>query len=70
MSWQVGFAAVSALLGEPGDEVVAAMGGAAAAGGAGRWVLALRDASRGPRARELARAVAPLVADLEKVRLV
>jgi hypothetical protein len=70
MSWQVGFAAVSALLGEPADDVVAAMGGQVAAGGAAHWVRGLRAAPREERAREIARAVAFLVADLEKARIV
>jgi hypothetical protein len=70
MSWHVGFAALSVLLGERGDDVVAAMGGEAAADGAARWVQALHGAPREERAREIARAVAPIVADLEKARVV
>jgi hypothetical protein len=69
MSWQVGFAAVSALLGEPGDDVVTAMGGEAASGGVARWIQALRAAPREQRAREIARALAPLVADIERLRV-
>jgi hypothetical protein len=70
MSWQVGFAAISALIGERADDVVAAMGGEAAARGAAQWVLALGSQSRQERARAIARAIAPLVADLENARIV
>ena len=54
MSWQVGFAA---------------MGGDAAPAGVARWVHSLRASTREERAREIARAVAPLVAEIEKGRL-
>jgi len=69
MSWQVGFAAMSALLGERGEDVIAAMGGDAAPAGVARWVHSLRASTREERAREIARAVAPLVAEIEKGRL-
>lgn len=69
MSWHVGFAAVSVLLGERGEDVVAAMGGEQAPAGVARWVHSLRASTREERAREIARAVAPLVAELEKGRL-
>lgn len=69
MSWHVGFAVMSALLGERADDVVAAMGGDAAPAGATRWVHSLRASTRDERAREIARALAPLVAEIEKGRL-
>ncbi len=68
MSWELGFVAVSALLGEPPEAVVVAVGGADGSG-AVRWHEALRSLSREDRAREIARAVAPLAAAIEKATL-
>jgi hypothetical protein len=69
MSWHVGFVAVSALLGERADDILAAMGGDAAPAGVARWAHSLNVSTREERAREIARAVAPLAAEIEKGRL-
>jgi len=70
MSWHLGFAAVSALLREPPDHVVAAMGGDEDAAAAAHWFERLGAASRDERAGEIARAIAPIAADIEHVRIV
>jgi hypothetical protein len=69
MSWRPAFAAMSAFLGEPGDDVVAAMGGDEEAQGAGEWLAILSGATREERAAEVARGLAPVIAELEQVAI-
>jgi hypothetical protein len=69
MSWRPAFAAMSAFLGEPGHEVVAAMGGAEASSGAAPWLAVLSGLARDERGAEVARSLAPLIAELEQVTI-
>ena len=74
-SWQAGFVAVSALLGEPADARAAAMSscGEAAGGeaaGSARWLGDLASMTRGERARAIASAVSAVAVAVEQLRFV
>jgi hypothetical protein len=62
------FLAVSALLGEPLEQSVAAMGDAGAVNAAD-LLAALRSSSRQARARAIARALSEIALDLEAMQL-
>jgi hypothetical protein len=67
-SWQDAFLGVSAILGEPLDASLAALGDDSAAA-TESLVAALRSASRDVRARAMAREVTTLLVGIDDMRL-
>lgn len=67
--WQEAFLGVSALLGEPLDQVVRALGDAAAMGASRELLSGLGSPSRTARANAIARACVPVAAALDGLRL-
>jgi hypothetical protein len=67
-SWQEAFLGVSAILGEPLDASLAALGYDSVAGAAS-LLAELRSASRDVRARAMTRAVTTLLVGIDDMRL-